>query len=315
MLGNHKRTLTAYPHLAKLLGEQLAIAPRHELFLIRRFHGTDVKQLQLCEELSAQIIKIADGELEDFLKAYDFVWDNQWREWIYFRRFNQYRVKSLSEAIDKFYSNSAFMRRYMRGLLLTQVFWSNHTAAMDFYMNRFLEGTRPGSALLEVGVGHGLLLSRAANHPSIAISVGWDFSVESLAEARRTLKLLGPTGSYELERRDIMHDSPTTRLFDAIVVSEVLEHLEEPEIALASVRRMLTRNGRVYFNIPINSPAPDHIFLWRSPEAAIGFIEQSGFRIENWLAFPATNYSMEEARRESLTVSVCVIANRANDLE
>jgi 2-polyprenyl-3-methyl-5-hydroxy-6-metoxy-1,4-benzoquinol methylase len=303
-----------YPYLAKLLGEQVARVPRHESFLTRRFRETDVKELRLCEELSAQIIKIAGGELEDFVRAYDFVWDNQWREWIHFRRFNQYRIKSLREAVDEFYSNSVFMRTYMRGLLLTQVFWSNHTAAMDFYMHRFLDCVKTGAALLEVGVGHGLLLSRAANHPSVAMSVGWDFNDESLAEARRTLELLRPAGSYELETRDIMCDGPTNRLFDAIVVSEVLEHLEKPEIALASVSRMLRRSGRAYFNIPVNSPAPDHIFLWRSPEAALHFIEQGGFQIEDWRAFPATNYSMEEARRESLTVSVCVIANRADHL-
>ena len=93
-----------------------------------------------------------------------------------------------------------------------------------------------------------------------------------------------------------------------MVLSEVLEHLEEPVKALAAIRHVMRPNGRLYINVPINSPAPDHIFLLRSPEEAVAFVEQQGFRVERTGFFPATNYSLDAARRHQLTVSVCLIA-------
>lgn len=51
------------------------------------------------------------------------------------------------------------MDAYVRGILMSQLFWSSHTQSMTFYTDVFLKSLAPGSRLLEIGPGHGLLWS------------------------------------------------------------------------------------------------------------------------------------------------------------
>jgi 2-polyprenyl-3-methyl-5-hydroxy-6-metoxy-1,4-benzoquinol methylase len=200
------------------------------------------------------------------------------------------------------------MLRYMRGLLMTQIFWSNHAASMRFYLNEFLIGNAAGYDLLEIGPGHGLLFSRAIADTRSGSVVGWDLSVASVAATREALDKLEVTRPYRLEVRDLFESNECGEAYDAVVFSEVLEHMEEPGKALDAIRGVMRPRGRLYINVPINSPAPDHLLLLRSPDEALSFVKSHGFEIERTGFFPATNYSLEAALKHALTISVCIIA-------
>ena len=296
--------------LTALVGRQLSTSPKHAGFLSRRFSAASEAELEQCDSIAAQILRLAEGQLDEFVSGYDFICDIQKTEEIYFRRNGSYRLKTVQQAIDEVYSNRPYMQSYMRGLLMTQVFWANHTASMDFYVNEFLAKNRKGYDLLEIGPGHGLLFSRAAADPNAGSVTGWDLSPASVAETREALAKLGTRREYSLEVRDLFKADTASASFDAIVFSEVLEHLEAPEQALRAILALLRPGGRAYINVPINSPAPDHVFLLRSPEDAVSLVERQGFGIERIGLFPATNYSLEAARKHALTVSVCLVATR-----
>lgn len=299
--------LAQYPHLQRMVTRQLELTPQHEPFFRRRFAQATVDDLASCDRLAREIALLSGSKYDEFLLSYDFICKIQRDEEIYFRRNKTYRLKSFQEAIDTVYSNTAYMQQYMRGLLVTQVYWSNHTASIGFYSTEFLAGNRPGYELLEIGPGHGLLLARAISDKRARRVTGWDLSQASLSETREALAALGLNDGFALEERNLF-DAPTDVLFDAVVFSEVLEHLEEPERALKSIRNVVRPGGRLFVNVPINSPAPDHIFLLKTPEAAIAFVEQFGFTVERTGFFPATNYTLEQSRKHSLTISVCLIA-------
>jgi 2-polyprenyl-3-methyl-5-hydroxy-6-metoxy-1,4-benzoquinol methylase len=202
------------------------------------------------------------------------------------------------------------MQSYMRGLLMTQLFWSNHAASMGFYLNEFLARNCDNYDLLEIGPGHGLLFSRAIADPRAHSVTGWDISAASISETKDALNKLGVTRPYTLTVQNLFDAGDATEAFDAVVFSEVLEHLEEPERALDAIRAIMRKKARLYINVPINSPAPDHLFLLRSPEEAVAFVESRGFTVETAKYFPATNYSLEAARKHSLTISVCIVATK-----
>jgi hypothetical protein len=61
----------------------------------------------------------------------------------------------------------------------------------------------------------------------------------------------------------------------------------------------------LFINMPINSPAPDHLFNAETPEKLEEFIVQSRLRVVDRAFFPATNQTLENARRKNLTIS-CV---------
>lgn len=197
----------------------------------------------------------------------------------------------------------------MSGLLLSQVLWPNHIATFDFYARHYLSRVMNGTRHLEIGPGHGLLLFHAAERRP-AEAVGWDISPTSLAHARSCLERLGCATPVLVEQRDLFAplDGADEQRFDSVVMSELLEHLEAPGRALAAARRLLSRGGSLFVNAPVNSPALDHIFLFRSPEELIALVEEAGFSIEESQVAPASGYSEARARRQGLPMSVAIIA-------
>jgi len=302
------KTFGPYAALGSLVVQQTTASPRHSAFFARRFSAANDSELRLCDELAGQIYQLAGDEIVDFTAGYDFICDIQTREEIYFRRHGEYRLKTVSDAVKEVYGDRGYMQRYMRGLLMTQVFWSNHTASMRFFVNEVLARNPTNYKLLEIGPGHGLLFSRAAADPAVGSLVGWDLSPASVAESRQALQKLGIERPYALEVRDVLQSGYDGPGFDVIVFSEVLEHLQEPGRALDAIHDLLRPKARLYINVPINSPAPDHLFLLRSPEEAVELVQRHGFDIECTGFFPATNYTLEAARKHALTITVCIVA-------
>lgn len=297
------------PKVTKIIEALLAKYPKHEQFVGRRFQGLSGAEMETCEALADQILKLAALDLETFIDGYEFICQIQKEEELYFRRNNSYRLISFQEALDQIYSNSEYMAAYMRGLLLTQLLWTNHTQSIDFYTRRFLRNLPDGTELLEIGPGHGLLLARAVQAVGHGRVTGWDVSESSLSHTRSAMASLGVTNGFTLEARNLFDRQEKT--FDAVVFSEVLEHLEDPKGALSAIRGLIRPGGRLFLNVPINSPAPDHIFLLRSPEETFELVEGQGFSILEPGCFPATNYTLEQAARHKLTVSVALIATPA----
>ena len=192
-------------------------------------------------------------------------------EEIEFRRSGHYRLSTFAEAERTVYSNRDIMTRYMDGLLLSQVLWANHIALLDYYVRDFLGGASAVSSHLEVGPGHGLLLFLASRVISGCVT-GWDVSDTSLQKTRAALDRLGARSGLRLEKRNLVADEALTQPFDSVVISEVLEHLERPDTALATLRRRMSPGGRIFVNAPVNSPAIDHIYLFRTPEELVELV-------------------------------------------
>src|SRR6185312_14456912 len=98
----------AYPNVAKLTGEVLALWPEHARYLEKSFADRDAGFLRHSERLSGMII-------------------------------------ALSATV---YNDKPFMTRYMNGLLLSDVLWVNHCRGLQHYADVFLKGLKPGADLL-----------------------------------------------------------------------------------------------------------------------------------------------------------------------
>jgi hypothetical protein len=107
-----------------------------------------------------------------------------------------------------------------------------------------------------------------------------------------------------------MDAPPRKDAFDIAVISEVLEHLEEPARALGGIRTALRPGGSVFINAPVNSPAPDHIYLWRSTDELLDFVREQGLAIDRVALFPQTGISLERARAKALSISCVIIARK-----
>ena len=76
------------------------------------------------------------------------------------------------------------------------------------------------------------------------------------------------------------------------------------------IHNHLKRDGRLFLNVPLNSPAPDHIFLLRSSDEVHQILRDIGFGIESLHCIPATNQSFANAIQRKQTITCLAIARR-----
>lgn len=289
--------------------------PPHEKTAERSLAARSSEVLETTESLAAQIVRLCGGDqaaIEKLARDYRFMCEKIiLPEELHFRRHETYRLSRFEEAAREVYGNALLMGPYLNGLLLSYVMWSNHAHAIDHYVRRFLPFSPPGAAHLEIGPGHGFLLYYASLTPAIGGLAGWDVSRESVESTGRALAALGARRDVNLQQKNLLHLSPAEAgQYDNIVLSEILEHLEDPVAALVAARRALKPGGRIWISIPANSPAPDHLFLVASPEHACALVEQAGLVITESHAFPTAGVTVEKALQRKLSISCVMTAVR-----
>lgn len=302
----------AAPNVARLIDALLTAWPEHRRFLEQSFEHRDEALMAMSERNAQAILRIVGGEqaLPAICADYHFMCDRFLEEELYFRRNDCYRLSRFEDALAQVYSNSAFMSRYMNFVLLTHIMWDNHARALEHYESVYLASLPPNARHLEIGPGHGLLLHQASRAPAVGSATGWDVSATSIEHARRCLAAMGPQPRpVELVRQDLLDARPDGQRFDSIVISEVLEHLEDPRGALQAVAQHHAAPGaRLWVNVPINSPAPDHLYLLRTPEEAVDLVRSAGFEPFDTAFLPMTGASLERARKRALTISAVIAA-------
>lgn len=285
--------------------------PEHATFIDKRFdQNHEYLFPDTSEHVAAMILRLTGSDLPQYCDDYKWMCGNIFQEEVFFRKNKHYRLSSQKEAYEKIYNNPDYMSRYINGLLLSQLLWSNQTAVIDYFNKKFLHKIKPSSRYLEIGPGHGLFLSLADQSGKLSSVEAWDISQSSLASTRHALDTLGASDEIALKAADVTVPNPTENKYDSVVISEVLEHLDNPSAALKSLMTVMEHEGLIFINIPVNSPAPDHIHLWRTPESFIEFVQSCGLDILDSACFPATGHTLEQARKRDITINVCVTAQK-----
>lgn len=289
--------------------------PAHEKFVRKSFDSRPPAVMETSRRLADCILKLAGGDdagLDALVDDYRFLCEQIiLPEEIHFRRNGTYRLSSFAEAEAECYADPAFMARYMNGLLLSDLMWVNHVNSVTTFIDDYLPRLPANASHLEIGPGHGIFLYFAAVSGRVATVTGWDVSPTSIAHTRNALASLGVPTPPDLRVQNMFDAAPVSDAdrFDSVTMSEVLEHLEDPLAALRAVHQVIRPGGLIFVNVPANSPAPDHIFLFENLEQARALVQESGFAIEQTAAFPMVGATLEQAERKKLVVS-CVVVGR-----
>jgi 2-polyprenyl-3-methyl-5-hydroxy-6-metoxy-1,4-benzoquinol methylase len=252
---------------------------------------------------------IGSGLDVDYLAAaYNLVVTDMQAEQVFFRRHKRYRHSRFAEVAGAVYFDDGYMRRYMHGLALTTFLWPNHLAMRDFFVRTFppfLTGN-----YLEVGPGHGYYFLRACQLGQFETMTGIDVSPSSVELTRDILRHFGmPNTNATITQADFA-DFRSDRTYSCVVMGEVIEHLEHPEMFLSKIAALADEQTHIFVTTAINSPAIDHIYLFRSSEEVEGLARSCGLEVVDKMCLPYVGMTLAEAYKRAMPVNAAYVMRK-----
>ncbi|WP_174274424.1 class I SAM-dependent methyltransferase [Sphingomonas bacterium] len=304
--------LTApWPDLDRLIALILAEWPEHASFLLRSFAPRSPGMMATSEHVARAILALTAGHAAQVASDYRWLCARIQEEELEFARSGHYRYSSFEQTNAHVYSDAEFMGRYMHGLLFSHVLWFMHASSLHFFRQR-LEGHVPaGGSVLEVGPGHGLLLYLALSDFRLSRAHGWDLSEVSLAQTRAALDVLGAGDKAHLAIQDMHAIDAGGETFDLVILSHILEHLDDPVAALLRIRGAIPRKGKLFVNVPLNAPMPDHVILLETPEMAARLLTDGGFTIVEMASHTTQAITLGQSLKRRTAVTCSIIAEVA----
>ena len=285
--------------------------PEHRAYLDKSIGLRSPGVLETSEILAAAILELVGADGRTYAEDYRWLCAQIQEEELLFARTGAYRYSTFAETSANVYSDAEYMGRYMNGLLLSQTLWLMHAASLHFYRQRVGARAKPNGAVLEVGSGHGLLLFLALRDLGMARAVAWDLSAVSLDQTRHALATLGALDRAEFAVRDLHEGALAEGKFELVILSHLLEHMEEPVRALRSVAEVMAPGGHLFVNVPLNAPMPDHLILLDHPDAALQMMKDGGFNVVDASFHTTQGVSLARAIRSKTAVTCSILAERA----
>lgn len=140
-------------------------------------------------------------------------------------------------------------------------------------------GLRPGDRLLDLGAGFGRHAFEAARRGAVVTAL--DYSHDELVSVRNTFAAMAAAGEIPAERFGGVLRGDATRLpfptgsFRHVIVSEVLEHIQDDVTALAEITRVLAPGGTLAATVPTWFPEKVNWMLsddYHAPAAVGGHV-------------------------------------------
>lgn len=296
--------------LSILLDEVLTRNPLHREFLERAVSYLDDAEIERLESILGYFSD-SNKTPAYIAECYITVVEDTFAEQMYFMRHGTYRSASYAEVADRVYHDRTYMDKYMYGLIVTAFLWPNHVRIARFFQENLPTGKR--GDYLEIGPGHGYFMATAASEGSFDHLTGVDISEASIEQTRALMQRFAPdaVAKCQLTRADFLDATALEPAsYDAIVMGEVLEHVEQPAAFLARIHALAKDDAFIYVTTCINAPAVDHIFLWRSTDDLEQLIESSGFEITKALRLPYEGKTLEQARAQKLSINVAYLLRK-----
>ena len=132
-----------------------------------------------------------------------------------------------------------FTDKYTSTGRLGQILLDRYFKSLDKLIKEIPQRKLRGGSVLEIGCGAGFSTERILRFLPKGVELfASDFEVENVKDARERL-----SGKALVEREDVYNLKREENSFSLVFLLEVLEHLTDPEKALAETRRI----GRDYF--------------------------------------------------------------------
>lgn len=298
----------AKDNFSGLIEAILARMPSHAKFISNALALLNEDEIAEADDYIGHLLEHNDNEF--IVDCYKTIVDDTLECQIEFLRSGQYRHTTFAEVADSVYFDNDYMKRYMIGLALSTFFWPNHTMIRRFF-TQTLPTARSGR-YLEIGPGHGFFLLQAMRRCSFDRFVGVDISPASIALIDSIVKDVLPDRRKDLDliEMDFLAKSGLDGHFDAIVMGEVLEHVEKPAAFLHRIAELAAPSAHIFITTCINAPAVDHIFLFRTAGEIEALFSKAGLVIHDQIHVPHPGYDLKRCVALNLPINVAYLLGR-----
>lgn len=292
---------TTHPHLFEVVRHITKISPFQKKAVLRLVAEADKRYLDFADNLIVRLLNVV-GRQDDYeYLAKTYLWYTKTIriEEIHFSKENQYRYSKYDEVYERVYGRDDYMLDYVIGLGMTQMFWPNHYAIVKFFQNEFLPLVENFNTGAEVGVGHGIFHSEFLKACPHMRSILLDVSQTSLDI---TLKMIEATGLDSKRtasiKVDVQKEIPLADCsLDALLMGELIEHIEHGAEVMSNFTKKLKPTGYCYFSTAANSPAEDHILLFKTTGEIRNFLDNNGWKIIKEYLGTLNNMRVEDAEQ------------------
>jgi ubiquinone/menaquinone biosynthesis C-methylase UbiE len=277
------------------------------------------------EKQSNIFFEEADNFIEDYSRyleaeniSFDFAIDaylkmckDMLKSQIYFLKENKYPLSDQKEAFQEVYNSKIEMQSYMVGLGLSQYLWGTHFKMFKHLTETLKKNSETIESYLEIGPGHGLFFKSAieiigSNCKYTAV----DISEVSLNLTKSIISFFElDNNRIEYLNKDVL-DFKSNELYDFIVMGEVLEHVERPDLLLEGLNRILSVNGSAFISTCVDCPTIDHVYHFKSVDEIREMVKKSGFHISSEKVLPVEELPIEEIIEKKITINYSAIIKK-----
>ncbi len=292
-------------HIGRLLEIILEANPLQVAFLKASVASLEISESSALEGYIAYCLS-AGFDFGYLAECYNTIVRDTLKEQFYFQRHGRYRHSSYADVAASVYQNEDYMKRYMYGLALTTYLWPNHRIIHRCFIDAFPR--QQDGQYLEIGPGHGVYFMDAMRLGRYRRHLGIDISPTSIALTRSLLSsgYFGHFSKYEFVCTDFLADQVDGR-FQAVVMGEVLEHVENPLAFLKKIRSLADDKAFVFVTTAINAPAIDHIYLYDSPDAVTEMAVAAGFRVLKAETAPYPGLTLQQSLVKKLPINIALV--------
>lgn len=255
-------------------------------------------------------IDVYGYSIRELVDSYLFIHDMMLQEQLFFTRNNDYRNHTYAEVAENVYMDQKYMQKYMCGLFLSEYMWNQHIK-MNLYIEEQIRRFDKNGRYLEIAPGYGYLLHKFLQTGNFEEAVCVDISEESILGAEKYINYT--LGAENIRINYVKEDifSYTSEFkFNVIMAGEILEHLENPAKLLKKIYQLLIEDGYAIITTVINSPAIDHIFLYRDKNEVISQVLEAGFEIVEYQCFAAGKHTVAFSEKRKLPMNIAIIMKK-----
>ncbi|HEA66435.1 MAG TPA: class I SAM-dependent methyltransferase [Desulfobacterales bacterium] len=300
-----------YTNLYKIIEQIAALSPFQKKAINRYCNIADKRYFEFAESLANRMLKVVDCEdgYEYIAKTYLWYTKTIRIEEMYFRKEGNYRYSDYEEVFRKVYGRDDYMIDYVVGLGMTQIFWPNHWEIFKFFLDSFIPKVKDFSNGAEVGVGHGLFHSELLRGCPEMQSKLIDISPSAL---KMTQKMIEATGVDSKRAEpiicDIQKEIPVEdESLDALLMGELIEHIQDGEAVMSNMATKMKTSGFCYFSTAANSPAEDHILLFRTVKEIRDFIDKCKWRVLDEHLGTLRQMTIEESEKDGHNINYAAV--------